>query len=125
MYQRNIIILKCKNMKKLKTKKVIRKKTLKTKKPAKKIVKKITKPLKKVGKITHYFSEIKVAVIKLSAPLKIGEKIKVVGGECTDFKQSVKSIQIDHKKVRLAKKGKSIGIKIGEKVREGYSVYKL
>jgi len=97
------------------------------KKPAKKkvVVKKSKLKEKKIGKITHYFSEIKVAVIKLSAPIKIGDSIKVVGGESTDFKQKVKSMQIDHNKVRAAKKGKSIGLKIDEKVREGYNVYKI
>jgi sRNA-binding protein len=104
-----------------KKKRVIRKKVLKNK-----IVKKVAKNKeKRIGKITHYFSNIKVAVIKLSAPLKVGDKIKVNGGENTDFKQSVKSIEIDCKKVKLAKKGKFIGIKIDEKVREGYNVYKI
>jgi hypothetical protein len=97
----------------LKNKKVIKKKVSTKKKD------------KKIGKITHYFSNIKVAVIKLSETLKVGDKIRVVGGENTDFKQQVKSIQIDYKKVKLAKKGKSIGIKIDEKVREGYIVYKI
>jgi len=90
------------------------------------VTKKITKKKdKKVGKITHYFSNIKVAVIRLSAPLKIGEVIRITGGENTDFNQKVKSMQIDHEKVKMAKKGKSIGLKIDEKVREGYNVYKI
>ena len=106
----------------VKTKKKIAKKKIIKKKVVKSTVKNKDK---KIGKITHYFSNIKVAVIKLSAPLKIGDKIKVIGGENTDFKQSIKSIEIDCKKVKLAKKGKSIGIKIDEKVREGYNVYKI
>lgn len=90
----------------------------------KKIVKKIIKE-KKVGKITHYFSEIKVAVIKLKEPLKEGDKIKITGGEDTNFSQQVKSMQIDHEKVKTAKKGKSIGVKVSKKVREGYIVWKI
>jgi len=109
-------------LKKKKIVKKIKKKVSKKKVIVKKVIKKKDK---KIGKITHYFSDIKVAVIKLSAPLKIGDKIKVVGGEKTDFKQSIKSMQIDHEKVKLAKKGKSVGIKIDEKVREGYNVYKI
>ena len=109
----------------LKNKKIVKK--IKKKVSKKKVIvkKAIKKKDKKIGKITHYFSDIKVAVIKLSFPLKVGDKIKVTGGENTDFKQSVKSIQINHIKVKSAKKGKSIGIKIDEKVREGYNVYKI
>ena len=84
---------------------------------------KIKQP-KPIGEITHYFSDIKVAVIKLKMPLKIGTKIRIVGGEETDFNQEIKSMQIDHKPVKLAKKGKSVGIKVKEKVREGYKIYK-
>jgi putative protease len=92
----------------------------------KKIVKKVVaKKQKKLGKVTHYFSEIKVAVIKLSDNLKEGDKIRITGGEDTDFSQQVKSIQIDHKKVKTAKKGKSIGLKVSKKVREGYKVFKI
>lgn len=79
---------------------------------------------KPIGKITHYFSNIKVAVMKISSPIKKGDKIRISGGENTDFKQTVKSMQIDHKEVKTAKKGKSIGLKVDEKVREGYLVYK-
>jgi len=77
-----------------------------------------------VGKITHYFGNIKVAVIKLSDSLKIGDEIRIVGGE-TDFTQKVDSMEIEHKKIKEAKKGDSIGLKVSQKVREGYKVYKL
>ena len=80
---------------------------------------------KLVGKISHYFSNIEVAVIDLTAPLKEGDTIRVVGGEATDFEQEVSSMQIDHKEVKSGKKGDSVGMKIKEKVHEGYKVYKI
>lgn len=80
---------------------------------------------KLVGKITHYFSNIEVAVIKLSEALAQGDEIRIMGGENTDFNQEVKSIQVDHKEVKKAKKGDSVGLKVAEKVRDGYSVYKV
>jgi len=61
----------------------------------------------------------------LTAPLKKGDKIRVIGGQETDFNQKVSSIQIEHKDVKLAKKGNSVGIKINEKVHDGYRVYKI
>ena len=80
---------------------------------------------KLIGKITHYFSDIEVCVIELLGALKEGDEIRVIGGEDTDFTQSVGSMQVDHKKVKTGKKGDSIGLKVKEKVREGYKVYKV
>jgi translation elongation factor EF-1alpha len=79
---------------------------------------------KLIGKITHYFSNIEVAVINLTAPLKKGDNIRVVGGQETDFEQEIESMQIDHEEVKAAKKGDSVGTKIKEKVHEGYKVFK-
>jgi len=77
-----------------------------------------------IGKVSHYFGNIGVAVIDLSKTLKIGDTIRIAGGE-TDFTQQVESMEIDHKKVTAAKKGDSVGLKTNQKVREGYKVYKL
>ena len=85
---------------------------------------KLTKP-KEIGKVLHYFNNIKVAVIKFKEPVKIGDTIKIMGGEGVDFKQKIASMQIDHKKVVLIKKGQEVGMKLKEKVREGYKVFKV
>ena len=80
---------------------------------------------KLVGQVTHYFSNIGVAVVDLSAPLDQGDEIRIVGGQNTDFNQKIESMQVDHKVVGEAKKGDSVGLKVSEKVREGYQVYKV
>ena len=80
---------------------------------------------KLIGRITHYFDKIGVAVIKLTSPLSVGDKIRIEGGENTDFTQTVKSMESEHEKLKKAKKGDEIGLKVKEKVREGYKVYKL
>ena len=54
-----------------------------------------------------------------------GDEIRIMGGENTDFNQKVQSMQVDHKEVKKAKKGDSIGLKVSEKVRDGYLVYKV
>ena len=77
-----------------------------------------------IGKITHFFNKIGVGIVKLSAGLEVGDTIRILGGE-VDFEQKIDSIEVDHKKVKSAKKGDDIGIKLGQKVREGYKVYKL
>jgi putative protease len=79
---------------------------------------------KLIGKITHYFGNIGVGVIELSGTLKVGDTIRIVGGE-TDFTQAVESMEIEHQKVKEAKKGDSVGLKVDQKVREGYKVYKV
>ena len=79
---------------------------------------------KLIGKISHYFGNIGVAVIDLSDKLEAGDEIRIVGGE-VDFNQKIESMEVDHKKVQKAKKGESLGIKVDQKVREGYNVYKL
>ena len=80
---------------------------------------------KLIGKVTHYFDKIGVAIIELAGPLSVGDKIRIVGGEATDFDQVVESMEIEHEKIKKAKKGDSIGVEVKEKVREGYKVYKL
>ena len=78
---------------------------------------------KQIGVVTNYFDHVKVAAINLSAPLKVGDKIEIKGGE-VDVEQEIGSMQIQHEKVEKAKKGDEIGIKVKEKVRKGYKVYK-
>ena len=77
-----------------------------------------------IGEVTHFFGHIKVAVLELTKPLSIGDEIKIQGGT-TEFTQKVKSMEIDSQKIKKAKKGQSIGLKVDEKVRPGYKVFKI
>jgi len=79
---------------------------------------------KLIGEITHYFGKISVAVIKLTDVLKIGDEIRIAGGD-VDFIQKVDSMEVDREKIEQAKLGDSVGLKVKEKVRDGYKVYKL
>ena len=78
---------------------------------------------KQIGEVSNYFDHVKVAAIKLKAALKVGDSIGIKGGE-TDVEQKVDSMQIDREPVEKAKKGDEIGIKVKEKVRKGYKVFK-
>lgn len=75
-----------------------------------------------VGKISHYYSQIGVGIVKMENSLKVGDKIKIKG-HSTEFDQTVDSIQIDHKEVETAAKGNIIGMKVNDKVREGDEIY--
>lgn len=78
---------------------------------------------KLIGKVIHYFDKIQVAVVELSGEMKDGELIRFVGGD-TDFEQTVESMEVEHKKIKKAKKGDEVGINVSQKVRAGYRVYK-
>lgn len=78
----------------------------------------------KVGRISHYFSKIGVAVVVVEAPLKIGDKISIEGGT-TKFEQTVSSMQIDKEAIKAAKKGDSVGMKVDSEVKPNDVVYKL
>ena len=80
---------------------------------------------KPVGRISHYFKHIEIAVIELSGVLRVGDVIRIVGGEDTDFTQTIKAMEVEHKKVEEAQKGESVGLKLKGKVREGYLVYRI
>ena len=77
-----------------------------------------------VGEVTHYFTNIGVAVIELKAPIAVGDNISIEGAT-TNFTQKVDSMQVEHKNVEKAKKGESIGMKVKDKVRGGDQVYKV
>jgi putative protease len=76
-----------------------------------------------VGRVTHFFSKISVAVIELKAPLAVGDTI-AIKGPTTDFEQAVESMQIEHQNVQKATAGQSIGLKVTQHVRETDIVYK-
>lgn len=103
-----------------------KKKTAKARKPAKKAPKKA--PAKKVaapkpiGKVIHFFDKISVAVVQLSAPLKQGDKIRIEG-HGQSFTQVVASMQIEHEKISVAKKGQEVGMKVSKPVKEGDLVF--
>ncbi len=79
---------------------------------------------KLIGKITHYFSKIGVAVIELSDDIKAGDKIRIEGAT-TSFEQVVGSMEIENEKVETATVGQSIGLKVDDRVRLQDSVYKI
>jgi len=79
--------------------------------------------LVEIGRITHFFSKIDVAVIELKAALSVGDTI-TIKGPTTDFEQHVDSMQIEHKNVQKADPGQSIGLKVLQRVRETDIVFK-
>lgn len=109
-------------------KKKNKKATKRVKKTTKKLVKKATTKkelkLKPIGKVTHFFGKIKVAIVRFNKKIPVGKKLHFKGAT-TDFKDVIRSIQYDHKPIRLAPKGKQVGIKVKRQVREGDKVLEV
>jgi hypothetical protein len=77
---------------------------------------------KKVGEVTHFFAGPNAAVLKLSASLKVGDQIHIVGFT-TDLTEKLTSMQIDHNSVQQANPGDDVAILVQDRVREGDEVF--
>lgn len=76
-----------------------------------------------IGSIIHYFSKINVAIVELSLPLSVGDRI-LVKGPTTDIEQIVDSIQLDRKSIHRAEGGQSVGLKLSQIAHEKDLVFK-
>ena len=76
-----------------------------------------------IGKVTNFYSKISVAVVQLSSPVNVGDKI-LIKGDTTNFEQAIESMQIEHQNIPRAEAGQSIGLKVKDRVRPGDVVYK-
>ena len=79
----------------------------------------------RVGRVTHYYDKIAVAVLSLDADLGTGDKIKFVRGGEELFEQEVGSMQVEHEKIDKAKKGDIVGMKTDQPVKDGAEIFKI
>lgn len=78
----------------------------------------------RIGKVTHYYGRIQVAVLELSGELNVGDTIHVLGHN-TDFTQQVDSLEIEHQKVQSVGPGEEVALKVSERARPGDEVFKV
>jgi putative protease len=76
-----------------------------------------------IGKVINYYSKLKVALVELSLPLSVGDRI-LIKGPSTDFEQNVESIEVDRKSIQRAEGGSSIGLKVMHLARQKDAVFK-
>jgi translation elongation factor EF-1alpha len=79
--------------------------------------------LVKIGDVSHYYTNISVAVIDLTGALRVEDEV-VVKGATTGFTQVVESMQIEGEDVEETEPGDVIGLKVKNRVREGDEVFK-
>lgn len=80
--------------------------------------------MKSIGKVTHYYGKVGVAIIKLEDQLKLGDRIKIEKGDHA-FSQEVASMHKEYQPIEKAEAGEEIGVKVGEKPHDGAIVYRL
>jgi len=109
----------------------VRRAAPKAKKPAARPVAKpvspesMAPPGERIGLVTHYYSHLAVAVVKLEdARLRVGDTIHI-RGHTTDFNQRVDSLQVNHAAVQEVGPGDDFGLKVREHAREHDVVYKV
>jgi hypothetical protein len=74
--------------------------------------------IKTLGRVTHYYDRIGVAIVELAAPMRLGDLVYLKHGDSAAL-QSVSSLQIDHTPISTAKRGDVVGLKVDVPVREG------
>jgi len=79
--------------------------------------------LREVGRVSHFFGKINVAIIEVKDTISVGDQI-FIKGPTTDIEQTIDSMEIEHTKVKQAEAGQSIGMKVNARVRENDIVYK-
>ena len=75
-----------------------------------------------IGRVTHYYNHLNVAVLKLIDGLKLGDKIHILG-HTTDLVERIASMEVEHRHVAWVKPGDDVAIKVMEPVREHDIVY--
>lgn len=74
-----------------------------------------------VGKVEHYYPKVKAAAVRLNKRVKVGDRVHIVG-HGDDFKETVKSLQLDHVPIQEGAPGQSVGLGVRERVHEGDDV---
>jgi len=84
-------------------------------------------PYKKVeiGVVVNFYKKIGVAEIKLSRDLRVGDTILIMGRKTGCIEERVEYMEIDHRPVKVGRKGESVGVKINGVVRENNRVFLL
>ena len=77
-----------------------------------------------IGRVTHYFSHLQVATLRLNADLQEGDFIHILG-HTTDFMQKVTSLEINHHHVAGVHPGDDVAIKVIGPVHEHDVIYSV
>jgi hypothetical protein len=84
-----------------------------------------TPPGERIGVVTHYYSHLSVAILRLeSGMLRVGDVIHI-RGHTTDLSQRVESLEVNHAPATEVGPNDDFGLKVVGHVREHDVVYKV
>ena len=84
-----------------------------------------TPPGERIGVVTHYYSHLSVATLRLeSGTLRVGDVIHI-HGHTTDFSQKVESLEVNHAPATEVGPNDDFGLTVIQHAREHDVVYKL
>lgn len=77
-----------------------------------------------IGRVTHFYGKISVAVLSLKDTIRLGDTVHFLG-RSTDFQQEVSSLQIEHQAISEAKPGQEVALKVDYPVRRSDAIFKV
>jgi putative protease len=77
-----------------------------------------------IGRVTHYYNHLNVAVLRLTDGLKLGDMIHILG-HVTDLNERIASMQVNHHAVVWGKPGEDVAVMVNEPVREHGHVFRI
>ena len=78
-----------------------------------------------MGSVVHYYQHVNAAIVQIdSGEIRPGDTLQFQG-HTTDFRQRVSQIEHEHQSIDVARAGQTVGIKVGERVREHDEVFKV
>jgi len=79
-----------------------------------------------VGKVTNYFSDLKVAEVRIETyDINVGDNILIIGPTTGVAEMKIQEIRIEHTSSKIAVKGDVCSVPVPELVRRNDKVYKL
>jgi U32 family peptidase len=85
-----------------------------------------TRSKKYVGRVTNYFTRLKVAEVKLEAgSLRVGDQIFIQGPTTGVIEMEIREIRVDRKSVTRAKKGDILSVPVPDFLRRADKIYKI
>jgi putative protease len=79
----------------------------------------------RVGKVTHYFDRIGVAVLQLERPLALGDHVQFVKRGFVLFEQDITSMQVNHQNISSARAGDEVAVRVIDEVSRNTEVHKV
>jgi putative protease len=77
-----------------------------------------------LGYVLNYFRKVNVAEVKIeTGQLNIGVEIWIIGNKTGALREKIASMEINHKRIKSAKKGQSIAVKLKNTARINDKVY--